>query len=154
MPELTLTNPDPKLTIPWFYNVTMAVGPGRANQKLDVKLVQFLLMKVFNHPTKLSKRPSGPGITVDGKYGPITGKYIFAFQMTCGNLTIDGLVDHANSNCGTISHTFYTILALNHIYDKCYGDLDAPWVNDPTMDNELAWTMFAISSQAKTGVAA
>lgn len=100
-----------------FYNLDRAVGPGAFNLTDDVQLVQFFMVRYFRrHP---EQRPQGVNpLTIDGIYGPITGRYIKTTQniiRTSGcAVYCDGRCDPANpTGIATISHTIYTILHMN-----------------------------------------
>lgn len=62
-----------------FYNIESAVGPGQANLPLDVKLVQFLLIKVASR-TQGKWTPPAAAIAVDGAYTPALGEWIKSYQ--------------------------------------------------------------------------
>ena len=144
MPELGIAAGDEAAL--WYYNVTMAVGTGRPNTRVDVKMVQYFLMRLFQRWS--NRRPAGPMIAVDGVFGPITRRYIHQFQHMIPSVLNDGVVDKALGEVSSISHTVYTIVTLNAVYNAQFGDLDEPWVQDQGMDSELAWAMYGISSQA------
>src|SRR5205807_552584 len=127
-------------SLPAFYNVNFAVGAPREfldlnspatdpsvgyiatkrvpvrNQRDDVMLVQYLLKKIHRFaPGMLA--PEGD-MTVDGICGPITRRWIGAFQRELRikrkkRIATDGIVDRALGVEGSISHTTYTILFMN-----------------------------------------
>lgn len=114
----------------FFYNLTMAVGPGCPNRRDDVMLVQYCLKKTFENPTVV--RPplppyTGKKIVVDGNCGTITLKAIERYQklvkQTGGTAKLDKVVDRAITKGGfaSISHTFYTIINLNIDLIKVIG---------------------------------
>ena len=131
----------------WFYNVSAAVGLGRANNRVDVKLVQYLLIRLFDRWKGI--RPPGPPISVDGFCGPITARYIGHFQRRVMVSISDGIVNRAYKP----NNTARTIVALNLIYNAQFGDLNDPWAADPTMDGELAWAMYGALMQASSTAA-
>jgi hypothetical protein len=111
----------PPITI--AYTVTRAVGIGCPNQREDVMLVQHLLRVAWNDGggSKGFKPPGeAQALTADGAYGPRTQKFIDHFQKEAkargANVKQDGRVDPVGVTggpTGSISGTFYTILALN-----------------------------------------
>lgn len=109
---------------PVFYNVDNAVGPGLANSKGDVQLVQFFLREIYSHSSVASEKPQG-NMVVDGLFGPITAHWIVEFQKLVrkkgGDVHIDGRVDPAIGNrraYSSISNTQYTIEHLNMTYRR------------------------------------
>lgn len=111
----------PPITI--AYTVSSAVGAGCPNRREDVLLVQHLLRiawkdgggsKGFRPPGEMQPPAA------DGAYGPTTQKFINHFQKEAkargANVLQDGRVDPVGITGGaqgSISGTFYTILALN-----------------------------------------
>jgi hypothetical protein len=104
------------------YTVKQPVGPGCANKREDVLLVQHLL-RVAWEDAATSKGFRSPGETQppkdDGICGPTTNKFIKFFQQEAkrrgANCSQDGRVDPVVSG-GSISagsHTFYIVLAMN-----------------------------------------
>jgi len=104
------------------YTIDQAVGPGCPNQRDDVLLVQHLLRIAWN------SAPASPGfrppehkqpLIADGAFGPTTARFIKFFQEEAirrgAPCAKDGRVDpvRGGSTFGSISGTFYTILALN-----------------------------------------
>lgn len=107
-----------------FYGIDQAVGRGCPNKRDDVALVQFFLRAVLEDG-KEYKVPPGSPLTIDGVCGSQTIEYIKAWQgqesvLGEGNMKPlqDGQVSPAlhRSAFGSISHTRYTIVALNTIY--------------------------------------
>ena len=104
------------------YTVEQPVGPGCANRRDDVLLVQHLL-RVAWEDTATSKgfRPPGEAqpLKDDGICGGTTNKFIKFFQEEArrrgANCALDGRVDPVLSGASSSggSHTFYTILAMN-----------------------------------------
>ena len=131
----------------WFYNISATVGLGRANNRVDVKLVQYLLMRLFDRWKAI--RPPGPAISVDGFCGPITARYITQFQRRVWPSIADGVVNRAYKP----NNTSRTIVGLNLVYNAQFGDLNDPWAADPTMDGELAWAMYGATTQASSTAA-
>jgi peptidoglycan hydrolase-like protein with peptidoglycan-binding domain len=111
---------DPKIKV--AYTVEQAVGSGGANRREDVLLVQHLLRIAWNDvPNSKGFRPPGETqpLKADGIYGPTTAKFIKFFQEEAvrrgANCANDGRVDPVMTGkpTGSISGTFYTILAMN-----------------------------------------
>ncbi len=68
------TTPDPIL--PWFYNVVQEVGKSCPNQRVDVKLVQIMLKRVYeigmvSETGEVFTKPKGE-ITVEGLCSGVT----------------------------------------------------------------------------------
>src|SRR5215208_4070845 len=67
-----------------FYGIDLAVGPGKANRRDDVLLVQFFLRSISrttDNVTKESYSPPGQApLLVDGLYGPRTAAYLKHFE--------------------------------------------------------------------------
>lgn len=107
-----------------LFDVSGGVGKGRANNSLDVKLVQFMLFSARS-PRWPSFQLAHDGLSADGVCGRITQSWIDAFQvygMLAYNTVNDGAIDAfpegtaGNFSFGTdgdgISHQ-YTMSALN-----------------------------------------
>src|SRR5262245_38868920 len=95
--------------LPMFYNVTFSVGPGRdynwqdddgnwkhahrgaINRRDDVMLVQYFLKRIYQFTPGLIA-PEGI-MTVDGFNGPITQRWIVAFQNDVKNAGLSILPD-------------------------------------------------------------
>lgn len=108
----------PGTTLPVFYNVVHAVGDLCPNQKDDVKLVQYLLMAVYEKMPS-EARPKG-NIGVTGFCGGATLNWILKFQLDISTqepskIAVDKRVDRVRdkSLIGTISKTTYTLAFLN-----------------------------------------
>ena len=104
------------------YTVEQAVGGGGANRREDVLLVQHLLRIAWNEvPASKGFRPPGETqpLKADGLFGPTTAKFIKFFQEEAvrrgAKCATDGRVDPVltGTPTGSISGTFYTILAMN-----------------------------------------
>jgi hypothetical protein len=101
---------------PGMYNVISAVGQDCPNKRDEVRLVQTLL-KLFYQSSGFAA-PKGQ-MVVDGLCGPITKNWILKFQLDIrhwGNAVmadkrVDRIRDH--QDIGSISHTMYTLVALN-----------------------------------------
>ncbi len=109
----------------YFYNVGEAVGPGMANRRIDVLLVQFFLKVTIDNPSSFRRPmppPPGRPLVVDGIAGETTFRTIKAFQehIKVGGqlaITADGRVDRAIGNGrGTISKNQFTVTFLNTAY--------------------------------------
>jgi hypothetical protein len=104
------------------YCVDSPVGFGCPNNRDDVLLVQHLLRIAWNDaPTSKGFRPPGETqpLSVDGLWGTQSSRFLKFFQEEAkrrgANVLLDQRVDpcSSGSTAGTISHTFYTGLALN-----------------------------------------
>ena len=111
---------DPSIQL--AYTVEQAVGVGCPNARADVLLVQHLLAIAWIEiPTSKGFRPPGETnpLTVDGFFGSVTARFIKFFQEEArrrgANCAQDNRVDPVAEGKprGTITGTFYTILALN-----------------------------------------
>lgn len=113
--------------------VDMGVGPGRANNRDDVTVVQYLLNLYFQHPDQARVRElGGPSasrkLVVDGIIGPRTKAAIATFQnaITCmdnAQVICDGCVDRIRNESMVISGTglaLYTIFELNNYATALY----------------------------------
>lgn len=105
------------------YLVEEVVGAAGINKRDDVLLVQ-LLLKIATETGGGSEGfqpPGEPMIDVDGVCGPLTQRYIKYFQQEVNRrrngklVEQDGLVDPVRTGAArsSLSHTMYTILALN-----------------------------------------
>jgi hypothetical protein len=107
---ITTTNP----TFSKVYNVEQAVGLNAPNANADVRLVQYMLKGVYGN--------AAPDLAVDGWIGPKTISWIKRFQTDAKNggtnVLIDGRVDRAYGQVGSVSGTAYTILLLNCALQK------------------------------------
>jgi hypothetical protein len=99
-----------------FYNLESPVGAGQANLPLDVKLVQYLLIKVASR-TKAKWTPPTAAIAVDGAYTPALGEWIKSYQ-TVVLATRDGIV-HPQVNPHWKHHG--TIVSLNGSFRNNFG---------------------------------
>jgi hypothetical protein len=127
---------DPKILI--AYTVDQAVGAGCPNQRADVLLVQHLLAVAWIEvPSSKGFRPPGEDgpLKVDGIFGPVTARFIKFFQEEArrrgAQCAQDSRVDPVTTGkaTGSITGTFYTILALNAArYNR------APSMNDISLD--------------------
>ncbi len=109
-----------------LYSGDKSVGRGGVNAREDVLLVQFFLRVVMEDSPKSEgyRPPNETPITIDGNCGPQTIRYILYFQQEGnrrnpdGQTTVDGVIDPVVGAklIGSISGTFYTILALNANY--------------------------------------
>jgi hypothetical protein len=101
---------------PSYYNLHAAVGPDCPNRKDDVMLVQFLLKQHYSSPQHRAYAPAGE-MVVDGIWGPITSRWLVAFQLSKRNagwlVLVDGRADPARGPKSSISHTAYIIRILS-----------------------------------------
>lgn len=123
------TTDDPRL--PYFYNLSRAVGKGCLNWEEDTLIVQFFLQRMYM-TGKLGVAPKGK-MTVDGICGNITKNWILKFQLDSlklgANIVPDGVVSSAENRSldASITHTRYTIIYLNSGVKK----------NEPFLYNNL-----------------
>lgn len=122
---------DPRL--PYFYNLSRAVGGGCHNWEEDTMVVQFFLQRMYM-TGKLGASPRG-NMKVDGIFGPITRNWIQKFQldvynMPDANIFPDGVVSSAEDGNldSSITKTRYTIIYLNAGIKK----------NEPFLFNNLS----------------
>ena len=116
-------------TFPEIINVEKAVGRGCPNLPDDVKLVQFLLKKVFASPLWkdfLIQRP------LTGDCDELTSAWIYLFQCCMrargGSGVADQRVDRATGMVGPVSGKTYTIVNLNHQFAQGYPLEFGKWV--------------------------
>jgi hypothetical protein len=128
------------------YTVDRAVGQGCLNNRGDVMLVQHLLRIAWRDvPTSKGFRPPGEEgpLKVDGWFGPKTAKFIKFFQEEANRrgaiVGKDGRVDpvRTGTTVGSISKTFYTILALNSARNSRQAGNQADIQRDPEFKPEL-----------------
>jgi peptidoglycan hydrolase-like protein with peptidoglycan-binding domain len=128
---------DPKIQL--AYTVEQAVGAGCPNARADVLLVQHLLAIAWIEiPASKGFRPPGETgpLKVDGIFGPVTARFIKFFQEEArrrgANCAQDSRVDPVVTGkpTGSVTGTFYTILALNAArYNRQAGNM-----NDISLD--------------------
>jgi hypothetical protein len=115
------------------YNVTAAVGPGAANRRDDVLLVQYFLGSIYANSTLFQpprQPPDGDWIKVDGSAGTQTFQWIKYFQTETKRIgfTIwpDGRIDACpKPNAQTpIHHARYTISIMNGAFATARPDVD------------------------------
>ena len=109
-----------------MFTVGLGVGAGRANNRDDVTLVQYLLNLYFQHPNQARVRelggPDSRRLAVDGLFGPKTRKAIELFQaaiisMDNARVALDGRVDRLRDESRMETgdrNDFYTIFELNN----------------------------------------
>jgi len=103
--------------------IDAAVGAGAPNQSEDVMAVQYLLRVASEASSESAafQPPGEPPVKIDGIYGTQTQKYISFFQKEVNRrqnrrlIEPDGRIDpvRAGSASSGVTHTFYTIVALN-----------------------------------------
>ncbi|KPH81913.1 peptidoglycan-binding domain-containing protein [Bosea vaviloviae] len=122
--------------------VEMGVGPGRANNRDDVTLVQYLLNLYFQHPNQARVRQLGGTaasrkLVVDGIIGPRTNAAILAFQNAIcatdnARVICDGRVDKLRNEQVVVAGSdmqLYTIFELNNYACALYlEDEDITWL--------------------------
>ena len=118
-----------------MFLVEMGVGPGRANNRDDVALVQYFLNLWFAHPNNAGARAkAGVSLSnvlkVDGLIGPKTKARIMAFQSMMKasgrSLLADGCIDRMRNEdwvlVGDDMGSVYAIFCLNveimHLYES------------------------------------
>ena len=120
-------------TVP-IYNVSEPVGAGGRNRMDDTVLVQFFLHKVGNSYLHM-KHPSLANLAMDGICGPKTLAAIDLYQQVSpARLHRDGVVDSAGFAKGivsSLSHTEYTIVALNMEYSYLFRSIWPDIKKDP-----------------------
>jgi len=112
--------------------IDSAVGAGAPNSRDDVMAVQYLLkVAMLDGPASPGFKPEGEKpIEVDGGYGRQTQAYISFFQTEVNKrqnrklIEPDGRVDPVRDGSpnSSITHTFYTIVALNAALRTRRGD--------------------------------
>ncbi len=144
MPRLFSVRSTPDVTA--AYGVDAAVGTGCPNNRPDVLLVQHLLRIAWNDsPISKGFRPPGETkpLTVDGVWGPTSARFLKFFQEEAkrrgANVLLDQRVDPCVSGGaqGSISHTFYTALALNAARNSRQQGNQADIAKDPGFPAEL-----------------
>jgi hypothetical protein len=108
-------------SLPEIINVEKAVGRNCPNSPEDVKLVQFLLKKIFTAPKWIHFLGSRP---VSGVCDEMTIAWIYFFQTSVralgGSCVADERVDRMTGALGPVHHQVYTILNLNSFYAQFY----------------------------------
>jgi hypothetical protein len=131
------------------YVVDRSVGPGGTNVRGDVLLVQYFL-RVAMENGKASKGFVPPGekpITIDGQCGGQTNRYIKFFQEEARRrgaaVKQDGVVDPVVTGTviGSISQSFYTIVAMNSAYRGRRSD-DHDIASDPLFPLDLTKELY------------
>ena len=134
------------------YVVDRTVGPGGQNVRGDVLLVQYFL-RVAMESVGASPGfvpPNEQPIAIDGSCGSQTLRYIKHFQEEAvkrgANVKKDGRVDPVQSGTvvGSISKTFYSIVAMNSAYRARRGNThelatDPFFPADLTKELYIAW---------------
>lgn len=123
-----------------YYNVNFAVGANAPNKRDDVRLVQWLLRRVYADHAALAP-PDPTPLAVDGWIGPKTVRWIKAFQAdvrAAGRVcAYDGRVDSARKAAGAVSKLPYTILWLNAVLADANPAVYANPASDPDAPPEL-----------------
>lgn len=110
-------------------SVEMGVGPGRANNRDDVTLVQYLLNLWLAHPSNAAfrrgKGAAAKPLATDGIIGPKTKTQILLFQRMIkarGTACVcDGCVDKMPDYTNSYGSNFYTIYLLDTEVYELYG---------------------------------
>jgi len=127
MAKVIETEAGPMLT------VDLGVGPGRANNRDDVTVVQYLLNLYFHHPNQARVRELGGvnrKLVVDGIIGPKTKTQISTFQLAINQMDnaliiCDGCVDKIRNGSMVVGGpelALYTIFELNSYACALYLD--------------------------------
>jgi hypothetical protein len=110
----------PGTDLPAFYNVVHAVGKSCPNWRDDVKLIQYLLIALYEKSAELKLSKPGGEMAVTGYCGPVTMHWIMKFQMDCNqrsprSVAMDGRIDRIRQKdfIGSISKTLYGLSVLN-----------------------------------------
>jgi hypothetical protein len=128
------------------YSIDHSVGPGAANKREDVLLVQHLLRLAWQTvPASQGFRPPGEKepLKADGIHGPTTQRFIKFFQEEAKRrgaaVAQDGRIDPAitGASRSSLSQTMYTILALNSARNS-----RAPQQNDIAADPGFPTELF------------
>ncbi|WP_342362180.1 hypothetical protein [Terrarubrum flagellatum] len=99
-----------------FYNIDSPVGKGQPNLPMDVKLVQYLLIKVASR-TQGKWTPPAAEIVADGVYTPALSEWILSYQ-TVVKAVRDGVVS-PQVNPHWKHHG--TIISLNASFRNNFG---------------------------------
>lgn len=114
-----------------MFLVEMGVGPGRANNRDDVTLVQYFLNLWFAHPDNaVARAVAGVPLKVDGLIGPKTKVRIKTFQsmMKAHGLPLlaDGCIDRMRDEQWIIvddgKGSIYAIYCLNAEIMRLYDE--------------------------------
>ncbi|PZO04579.1 MAG: hypothetical protein DCF30_00395 [Hyphomicrobiales bacterium] len=125
--------------------LTLGVGPGRANNIDDVTYVQFLLNKIVQADANLALRqmckPHDKKLVVDGIIGPKTKTQIKAFQRHVKTynkgIIADGCVDKYGLNVSDKEHRYTFFALIMEVMFVCPCSL-AGLVNEPDFPPRLA----------------
>lgn len=133
-----------------FYNIDSPVGAGQANNPLDVKLVQYLLIKVGARNGGKWTPPASP-LSVDGKHTPALTEWIISYQTRVA-ATKDGVV-HPQSNPHWKTHG--TLISLNGSYRNNYGAARHDnLVNESDLPGDLKSALSAAKAKPDMGTTA
>lgn len=134
--------------------LTLGVGPGRANNVDDVAYVQFLLNMVIQNPEYAAIRKMcgthGKKLVVDGLIGPKTKSQIKAFQLYIKRwepkLIADGCVDQYRISDNFEKRSRYTfwmlLVAVSMVFKGAIADL----VDEPDFPPRLAAVARAVKN--------
>lgn len=112
-----------------FYNTDAAVGKGQPNATDDVLLVQFFLSEeATKHTIFAWNKPATP-LNVNGRFDDNLTAWIRSFQEALKGVgspvTVDGIVNSvpgAFTSQTTRTHTKYTLMFLNNLYESMFPD--------------------------------
>lgn len=147
------------------FNIDFPIGPGRINNRDDVMLVQKLLRFVYVETDHARNKgfamPRGtPDIGVDGKFGPITSKYILHFKQHARSTGFPVFLDAVvlpfgpdDKQQSVVTKTFYTMRLL--LTSAQNADEEAPGQGrvdrlaaDPDIPSELRDSLQVSKPQA------
>lgn len=130
-----------------FYNLDAPVGAGQPNQPLDVKLVQYLLLKVASR-TADRWTPPGSSLAVDGKYTPALSEWIKSYQSVV--LAVKDGVVHPQSNPHW-KH-YGTIVSINASYRNHFGGARHDnLINEADLPGDLKIALSAANAKPAMG---
>jgi hypothetical protein len=128
------------------YTVDSTVGLNCRNDRDDVLLVQHLLRVAWSDaPNSKGFRPPGEmqPLSVDGVWSPRSAKFLKFFQEEAKRRGARVLLDQRVDPCltggtkGSLSHSFYTALALNAARNSRQSGNQADISKDPGYPAEL-----------------
>lgn len=128
-------------------NLTLGVGKGRANNRDDVALIQFMLNKWLQPPHMSTLRSragaNGRALSVDGLIGPKTNYQIRLFQIHKSgngngvNLILDGAIDPFRPNTSRKESDFAYIQLWKDLAASNWGDCLEDMRYDPAFPKSL-----------------
>jgi hypothetical protein len=117
MPRIFFTH---SRTQPLLISIDEAVGPGCANKRPDVLLVQFMMKVAHDSPQNANfwSLKSGSSLKIDGVCGQHTQSMIKLFQDHINAVVQDGRIDPVTNGTffGSRHGKLMTMIALNMAY--------------------------------------